>query len=302
MNERVIMNRDIRYVQTSLLNLAYEERGPISGHPIVLLHGWPDDARTWDGVVARLGQSGFHTITPYLRGFGPTRFLSPETMRSGQLAALGSDIVEFAQALGLQRFALVGHDWGARAAYIVSTEYAGHVSSMVALSVGYGTSNPDQQLSFQQAKNYWYHWYFCLPRGVETLNNSRHELCQYMWESWSTGWQHSTAEYEETAGSFDNPDWVDITIHSYRHRWGHAEGDPRYDVLENRLAATPLIDVPTLVLHGNADAVSDPATSIGKERFFANRYERRVLPNIGHFPQREDPETVANEILRWLRG
>jgi len=296
------MNHNIRHVQTSLLNIACEERGPASGYPVLLLHGWPDDVRTWDGVAAHLNAAGYRTITPYLRGFGPTRFLSQETMRSGQLSALGSDIIELAQALNLERFALVGHDWGARTAYVVGSEYAEHISHMVTISVGYGTNDPGRQLSFQQARNYWYHWYFCLPRGVEMLKISRRELCQFMWESWSPTWQHSNVEFDETADSFDNPDWVDITIHSYCHRWGYAEGDPRYDALEHRLAVTPLIRVPTLVLHGGEDAVSDPATSMNKEHFFTDRYERRVLQNVGHFPQREDPQAVADEVLRWLNG
>jgi pimeloyl-ACP methyl ester carboxylesterase len=296
------MNRDIRYVQTQLLNLAYEESGPTSGFPVVLLHGWPDDVRTWDGVVARLHDSGFCTITPYLRGFGPTRFVKESTIRSGQLSALGSDVIEMAEALSLDRFALVGHDWGARAAYIAASEYAEHISHLVAISVGYGTNNPDQSLPIRQARNYWYHWYFCLPRGIDPVRNSRRELCRFMWETWSPTWRHSAAEYDETAASFDNPDWADVTIHSYRHRWGYAESDPRYSELELRFSSIPRIEVPTLMLHGGADACNDPATSMNKEQYFTNRYERRVLANVGHFPQREDPETVANEIIAWLRG
>jgi pimeloyl-ACP methyl ester carboxylesterase len=298
----IVMNRDIRYVQTNLLKLAYEERGPVSSFPVVLLHGWPDDVRTWDGVVTRLSDLGFRTITPYLRGFGPTRFLKESTTRSGQLSALGSDIIEMAQALRLGRFAIVGHDWGARAAYIAATEYSEHISHLVAISVGYGTNNPDQPLPIRQARNYWYHWYFCLPRGIDLVRSSRRELCRFMWETWSPTWQHSAAEYNETAASFDNPDWADITIHSYRHRWGYAEGDPRYNELELRLSTAPFVKVPTLVLHGGVDACNDPATSTDKEKYFTNGYKRQVLSNVGHFPQREDPETVANEITVWLRG
>ena len=171
----------------------------------------------------------------------------------------------------------------------------------MAISVGYGTNHPDQSLPIQQARNYWYHWYFCLPRGIELVRDSRRELCRFLWETWSPTWRHSTEEYNETAASFDNPDWADITIHSYRHRWDYAEGDPRYNELERRLSAMPLIKVPTLVLHGSADACNDPVTSADKERYFTNAYKRRVLPNVGHFPQREDPETVAKEIVAWLR-
>jgi pimeloyl-ACP methyl ester carboxylesterase len=270
------MIKDVRYVQTSLLNLAYEERGPTSGFPVVLVHGWPDDIRTWDGVAARLNDAGFRTIAPYLRGFGPTRFRAQSTMRSGQLSALGSDMIEMAQALSLGRFAIVGHDWGARAAYIVGTEFSDHVSHLVAISVGYGTNNPDQGLPLLQVKNYWYHWYFALPRGVDLVKTSRRELARFMWQSWSPTWGFSDADFQETAASFDNPDWAEVTIHSYRHRWGYAEGDPRYSDLEYRLSAVPPVKVPTLVLHGGADACNDPVTSADKEKFCANRYERRI--------------------------
>jgi pimeloyl-ACP methyl ester carboxylesterase len=296
------MAGEIHYVQTNLLNLAYEERGPASGVPVILLHGWPDDVRTWDRVVARLNRLGFRTITPYLRGFGPTRFLNESSMRSGQLSALASDIIEMAQGLALDRFAVVGHDWGARAAYIIATEYRPHVSHLIAISVGYGTNNPDQSLPLRQASNYWYHWYFCLPRGIDLVKNSRRELCRFLWQTWSPSWPHSAAEYDATAVSFDNPDWADITIHSYRHRWGYAESDPRYSELEVRLSGVPVIEVPTLVLHGGADACNDPVTSTNKEKYFAKRYERAVLPSVGHFPQREDPATATDAIILWLRS
>ncbi len=292
----------IRRVETSLLNIAYEERGPSGGFPVILLHGWPDDVRTWDGVVATLNDAGFRTIALYLRGFGPTRFRDGSTMRSGQLSALGGDVIEMAQALGLDRFAIVGHDWGARAAYIAATELSERVTRLVAISVGYGTNSSDQQLPLTQVKNYWYHWYFSLPRGIELVRNARRELGKFMWRTWSPTWQFSESDYSETAASFENPDWADVTIHSYRHRWGLAEGDPRYADLERRLALLPQISIQTLVLHGGADACNDPATSAGKEIFFTGRYERKLLPNLGHFPQRENPKIVAQEIIAWLRS
>ncbi len=296
------MNINILHVQTSLLDIVYEERGPASGFPVILLHGWPDDIRTWDGVVAPLHAAGYRTLTPYLRGFGPTRFREPSTMRSGQLSALGSDVIEMAQALRLDRFALVGHDWGARAAYIAATESASHVTHLVAISVGYGPNNPDQKLPLVQLKNYWYHWDFALGRGAELVRNSRHELGRFMWESWSPAWRFAEADYAKTAASFDNPDWADVTVHSYRHRWGYAEGDTSYNAIEHRLSSTPPIGVPTLVLHGDADTCNDPTTSAERGKFFIHGYERKILPNLGHFPQRENPELVAGEILAWLQN
>jgi pimeloyl-ACP methyl ester carboxylesterase len=296
------MSNRIHFVRTGLLEIAYEEGGPKDGLPVILLHGWPDDISTWDGVVARLGAAGFRTITPYLRGFGPTRFLEEATARSGQLSALGSDVVEMAAALRLGRFALVGHDWGARAAYIAAGELGPQVTHLVAISVGYGTNDPGQQPPLVQLRNYWYHWYFALARGIDLVKGSRRELCRFLWATWSPGWQFTDADYAETAASFDNPDWAEVSVHSYRHRWGHAEGDPRYDALERRLSAVPTVEVPTLVLHGDSDACNDPITSAGKERFFTNRYERTLLPGIGHFPQREAPEWVAREIQAWLQA
>jgi pimeloyl-ACP methyl ester carboxylesterase len=297
------MSPDIHFVQTELLDIAYEERGPSEGLPVILLHGWPDDIRTWDGVVAPLNAAGFRTIVPYLRGFGPTRFRNESTARSGQLAALGSDLVELAAALRLGRFALVGHDWGARAAYIGAAELGPqHITHLVTLSVGYGTNDPGQHLPFVQVRNYWYHWYLALARGRDLVKDSRCELGKFLWATWSTAWQFTDAEYAETAASFDNPDWADVTVHSYRHRWGFAEGDPRYNALERRLSSVPTVRVPTLVLHGDADACNHPLTSDDKEKFFSNRYERKLLPGIGHFPQREAPDTVATELIAWLQS
>jgi pimeloyl-ACP methyl ester carboxylesterase len=297
------MSAGFQIVQTELLDIAYEEQGPSAGLPVILLHGWPDDIRTWDGVVSSLNAAGFRTIAPYLRGFGPTRFRSESTPRSGQLAALGRDVVELVGALQLGRVALVGHDWGARAAYIAATELGPqHVTHLVALSVGYGTNDPGQHLSLVQIRNYWYHWYFALSRGSDLVKGSRRELGKFLWATWSPAWQFADADYAATAVSFDNPDWADVTVHSYRHRWGQAEGDPRYDALERRLSSMPTVRVPTLILHGDADACNHPLTSADKEKFFGNRYERKLLPGIGHFPQREVPDRVATDLVACLQN
>jgi pimeloyl-ACP methyl ester carboxylesterase len=292
----------IKVARTSVLDVAYHEQGSSRGFPIVFLHGWPDDATGWDAVTTRTVAAGFRTIAPYLRGFGPTRFVDEATPRSGQLSALGADVLELADALALDRFAVVGHDWGARAAYIAATESPARISHVIALSVGYGTNAPDQRLSLRQARNYWYHWLFCLPRGEEIVRTQRRELCEFMWRTWSPGWTPPPADYVRAAESFENPDWAEITVHSYRHRWGHADGDPRYAGLEGRLAGPPIVGVPTLVLHGVDDACNDPATSADRERFFSDSYERRLLPRVGHFPQREAPDAVADAIIGWLGG
>ena len=296
------MDAPLNYASTPLLSVGYEERGPNSGFPVMLVHGWPDDVRTWDGIVPWLIEAGFRTIAPYVRGFGPTTFLRPDTVRSGQLAALGSDVIDLAAALRLERYAVVGHDWGARAAYIAASQAPDAITHCIALSVGYGTNDPGQQLPLVQVRNYWYHWYMALERGRELLEKERREFCRYLWTTWSPAWRFGDTEFDATACSFDNPDWTAIVVNSYRHRWGLAAGDPRYDPLEARLHPAPLIRTPTLVLHGAADAANDVTTSAGKERFFAGPYARRLLPDVGHFPQREAPQSVAAEIVSWLRS
>lgn len=289
-------------VRTPVLEIAYEEGGPADGLPVLLLHGWPDDVRTWDRIRPALNRAGLRTIAPYLRGFGPTRFLSPQSMRSGQLAALAQDALDLADALGLARFAVVGHDWGARAAYIASALWPERITHCVALSVGWGTNAPAQPLSLRQARNYWYHWYMALERGAALVREDGRALARFLWETWGPpGWFRDD-EFELTARSFENPDWAEVTLHSYRHRWGLAPGDPAYDPVERRLHPTPAIAVPTLVIHGAADACNDPTTSEGREGLFTGPYRRILLEGVGHFPQREAPEAVAEAIVSFLRG
>ncbi|MBV9655523.1 MAG: alpha/beta hydrolase [Acetobacteraceae bacterium] len=285
---------------TPTLDVAVEETGPDAGSPLLLLHGWPDDARTWDRMLPALHAAGLRTIVPYLRGFGPTRFRDRDAMRSGQLSALGRDVLELADALGLRRFAVLGHDWGARAAYIAACLAPDRVSRCIAISVGWGTNTPDQHLSLVQAQNYWYHWLMALPRGEEIVRNDRRAYTRHIWTIWNPGWTVSDAEFDETAASFDNPDWADVTLHSYRSRWNNAPSDPSCAALEQRLAAAPIIQVPTLMLHGGADPVNGPATSEGKEQLFSGSYRRVVLPGLGHFPQRQDQDAVLREVLAFL--
>ncbi len=295
---------ELKYLRTELLNIAYFDHGNPNGFPIVLLHGWPDDALTWGRVSPGLIDAGFRIIVPYLRGFGPTRFVSTETSRTGQLAALGQDVVEMVDVLHLERFALVGHDWGARAAAIATTELQekGRVSHLAMLSVGYGTNDPDQKLPLQQIQNYWYHWYMSLPRGLELVRDDRKTFTRYIWDAWTQNWKIGPEEFDATAASFENPDWFEIVIHSYRHRWGYALGDPSYADIEKRLNPAPTVRVPTLVLHGGDYPCNHPLTSEGKERFFANSYTRKLLPGIGHFPQREASGEVTKELLAFLQN
>lgn len=294
------MTPTLKSVDTSLLRVAYEEWNPSGNHTLVLLHGWPDSIRCWSEVAAGMARAGWRVLVPALRGFLPTRFLREDTPRTGQLAALGGDLLEFVDALELKKPALVGHDWGARAAAIACGLCPGVASHLVMMSVAYGTNDPSQVLSIQQTRNYWYHWYMATPRGERTVREDRRNFTRAMWDTWSPQGWYLPEEFEATAQAFENADWADITLHSYRHRWGHAPGDPRHTLDELRLNPAPVLEVPTLLLHGEADGVNHPDTSLGKEGFFSGPYERRLLAAVGHFPQREAPRDVLAALLRFL--
>lgn len=293
---------EVRMVSTSLLDVEVEVSGPEKGRPVFLLHGWPDSLRTWDDCLPHLHAGGLRTYVPSLRGFGATRFRDPDTFRGGQLPALASDLLELADALGLQDFAVVGHDWGARAAYIASYLAPERVKASVAISVGWGTNAPDQELPLKQIQNYWYHWYMALDRGAALVRNQRKAFTRYIWDIWNPGWEVTDEAFETTAAAFENPDWAEVVLHSYRVRWDLAPRDPAYDAIEQELAQGRKIAVPTLVLHGGADPCNDPSTSEGKEDQFSDSYQRVVLEGIGHFPQRQAPEEVARQSEAFLRS
>ena len=290
-----------QFIDTPLLRIAYEAAGPERGFPVLLAHGWPDDVRTWDAVLPALHEAGLRTYAPWLRGYGPTRFLRDDTYRSGQLVALGCDLVDFAEALRLERYALVGHDWGARAAYIASAIDEARVCACVAVSVGYGTNAPGQKLSYRQTQNYWYHWLMATPRGEKAVREDRRAFTRYIWNEWFVANKPDTAEFERTAVSFDNPDWPQIVLHSYQVRWGHAAPDPAYAALEARFDPAPKQRVPTLTLHGARDPVNSPQMSEGKEGYFEGPYERTLIEGAGHFPQRECASETGRRIAEWLR-
>jgi pimeloyl-ACP methyl ester carboxylesterase len=291
---------ELKKAKTRLLDVAYFETGEREHDPVLLLHGWPDDALSWNQVAPKLAEAGYRVLTPNLRGFGETRFLDLATIRSGQLSALGSDLIEFADALGLQKFVVVGHDWGARAAYIAAALRPDRITSCVALSVGWGTNDPNQTLSLSQARNYWYHWFLATPRGEAVLRDTPKEFTKFLWSTWSPQWKFSDAEFETTAKSFENPDWFAVTLNSYRNRRGWAAGDPQYAEMDAKLNPAPRIAVSTLVLHGDGDGANAPATSEGREAMFSGLYRRRLVPGAGHFPQREKPGFVASAMLEWL--
>ena len=293
---------ELRFVDTPLLRIGYQEWNAQAPRTVLLMHGWPDSLRCWAEVAPRLAGAGWRVIAPALRGFSPTAFRHADTPRTGQLSALGQDLLDLIDALGLEQPALVGHDWGARAVANACGLRPGVASHLVMLSVGYGTNDPQQAISLQQARNYWYHWYMATPRGERAVREDRRAFTRMMWDTWAREGWYAPAEFEATAAAFDNADWPDVVLHSYRHRWGHAPGDPAYAAADAALNPAPVLDVPTLVLHGAADPCNHPQTSAGKEGFFRARYERQLLEDVGHFPQREAPQAVADAILAFLQS
>ena len=274
-------------------------RAAPDGTPVVLLHGWPYDPRCYDEVVPPLVAAGCRVIVPYLRGFGATRFLSADTPRSGQQAALGNDLRELLDALGIERAVLAGYDWGGRAACVVAALWPERVRGLVTGN-GYNIQNiaaSVKPVAPEQEHRFWYQYYFHTERGRAGLEQNRRALCRYIWQIWSPDWAFDDATYEHSAASFDNPDFVAVTIQSYRHRFGYAAGDPALEPIEQRLAAQPAITVPTIVLHGASSGIQPPAGSEAHARLFTGPYQRRVLPKIGHNLPQEAPLAVADAVL-----
>lgn len=292
-----------RTVRTRMLEIAYEASGPETGPPVILLHGFPDDPRAYDGVAPPLAAAGCRVLAPYLRGCGPTRFLDPATPRSGQQAALGADLRDFMDALGIQQALLAGYDWGGRAACIVAALWPERVRGLVSVG-GYNIQHiaaAARPAAAEQELRYWYQWYFHTERGRAGLAQNRRDICRLLWRLWSPNWQFTDATFAATAGSFDNPDFVDVAIQSYRHRYGNAPGDPVLEPIEQRLAGQPPIRVPAVVLHGEADGVGPPDQSLHHARHFAGPYRRQVIPAAGHFLPHEAPQALT-EALSGLLG
>lgn len=285
-------------MRTSRLEVGYHDHGPGGGPTVVLVHGWPDDPSCWDRIVPSLTGAGLRCVVPYLRGVGPTRFLSGDTPRSGQIGALGSDLAELLDALDLRDAVVAGHDWGARAGYVVAALFPRRMRALVAMSSGYATTSAP--LPYSLAHAYWYEWFVATARGRRAMRDDRRELVRYLWSSWSPGWRYSQEEFDRSAETLEHPDWAEISIHAYLHRWNEAAGDPAYQDIEDRLAGNPPIAVPTLVLHGEDDADNAVSTTAGKEHLFTGWYERTVLPGVGHFVPREAPDAVVSAIHRAL--
>jgi pimeloyl-ACP methyl ester carboxylesterase len=289
----------LKTVTAGVLEVAYQEAGPAEGTPVVLLHGFPYDVWAFGEVTPLLAAQGCRVIVPYLRGYGPTRFCSSATPRSGQQAALGHDLLQLLNALAVPSAVLAGYDWGGRAACIVAALWPERARGLVSCG-GYniqdiaGSAVPQAP---ELEHRYWYQFYFHGERGRAGLAAHRRELGRLLWRLWSPSWTFDDATFERTAAAFDNPDFVEVVIHSYRHRFGLVPGDPALEEIERRLAARPPIAVPTVVLHGGDNAVSPASSSERHARFFTGRYARRLIPRVGHNVPQEAPREFAEAVL-----
>jgi pimeloyl-ACP methyl ester carboxylesterase len=274
---------------------------------VILLHGFPYDVHAYDAVAPRLAAAGARVIVPWLRGYGPTRFLAGDTPRSGQQAALGADLLALMDALGIGAALLGGYDWGGRAACVVAALWPARVRGLVSVN-GYNIQDiatsgvPDTP---ENELRYWYQFYFHGERGRAGLAADRRRFCRLLWRLWSPEWDFDDDTYERTAAAFDNPDFVDVVIHSYRHRYALAAGDPALEGIERRLATQPLVSVPTITLDGTADGVMPLGRPVPSVARFAARHAHRLVEGVGHNLPQEAPEAFADSVLTvaaWTRG
>ena len=289
----------VRTVRTELLEIGYVELGPQAGQVVVLLHGFPYDVHSYLDAAPRLAASGCRVVVPYLRGHGPTRFLSADTPRSGQQAALGADVVALLDALGIERALLAGYDWGGRAACVVAALWPQRCTGLVCVN-GYliqDIAASGTPIAPELEAGFWYFWYFLTERGRAGLTANRREIARVIWRRNSPAWSFDDATLDRAARAFDNPDYVEVVLHSYRHRLGHVHGDPRYADLEQQLAGLPPIAVPAVTLDGLADG-NFPATdgTSGAAHFTGPRHHHQV-ELAGHNLPQEAPEAFAAAVL-----
>jgi pimeloyl-ACP methyl ester carboxylesterase len=287
-------------VTTARLEVSYVEAGSATDPVLLLLHGWPDDATTWDAVTPTLNAAGFRTITPMLRGFGATRFRSATARRTGNAAIHAVDMLEMLDLLKVQSFLVAGHDWGSNIAELLACAAPARVPRIAMLStpsrVG-GLKTPP----FWHARLQWYHWFQSTKRGVEAVRGDPIDFARIMWDTWSPKGWFDEATFERVSQSFRNPDWVDVTIHSYQSRWGEADIDADSQWLDTKLAGAARLETPALYIQGAEDGVNPPACSEKMHEKFGSDFRREVLPGVGHVPTREAPKRVAALLLEHFR-
>jgi len=299
----MIYPSNVIYAQTPMLNIGYEEHGDASGFPIILLHGFPYDIRSFDGVIAPIVEAGHRVIVPYLRGYGSTSFLDPDAPRMAEQAAIGQDVVDLAAALGINRMALAGFDWGLRAGCITSILHPEMVAGFVAIG-GYSVQDTVQKEqpapAFREARM-WYQWYFNTEQGRVGLEENRRDIIRYLWKTWAPTWDYTDEAFNLSASSFDNPDFVDIVLHSYRHRHMNAPGEDRFIEVELNLAKRPPITVPSIVLRGADSGLGAPSQDpSADERNFTHLVARRIVSGAGHDLPVQRPDAVSAALLELL--
>lgn len=294
----------LRHIDAGVLNIAYYEDGPKDGPAVMLMHGFPYDIHSFVDVAPQLAASGCRVIVPYVRGYGPTRFLDAATPRSGEQAAVGADLIALMDALDIKRAVVAGYDWGGRAACVVAALWPERCIGLVSVN-SYLIQNIAKAMVPAKAQfeaAYWYQYYFQIERGRAGLAANRREIARLLWRQWSPNWRFDAACFERTVIAHDNPDYVDVVIHSYRHRYGLADGDPRYADLQRRLAALPVISVPTITLDGDADGVAPATDGSASAAKFTGGRSHRVIPGAGHNLPQEEPEAFVAAVMELVKG
>ncbi|MFE6888465.1 alpha/beta fold hydrolase [Streptomyces sp. NPDC057694] len=290
----------LRRTRTDVLEIAYHDVGPAHGTPVILLHGWPfSPAGSYAEVAPALARRGYRCYIPYLRGHGETRFLHADTVRSGQQAALGADLIDFMDALRLPRALFAGYDWGGRAADVAAALWPERCTGLVSVN-GYLIQNiavAQEPLAPAMEEGYWYFFYFLTERGRKGLQRNRDDLARVVWHRNSPDWRFTEAEFAQTAELWTNTDYVDVVIHGYRHRLAAAPGDPRYEALERRLLDQPRITVPTVTLDGRNDGVIPPTDGSGYAAHFTGPWTHHVVEDAGHNLPQEQPAAFADAIV-----
>jgi pimeloyl-ACP methyl ester carboxylesterase len=294
----------LKEIDAGLLNVGYAEAGPADGPPVILLHGWPYDIYSFVDVAPALASGGYRVIVPFIRGYGTTRFLSDGTVRNGQPSAVAVDIVALMDALKIDKSILAGFDWGARTANIIAALWPERCKAMVSVS-GYLIGSQESgrmPLPPSAELEWWYQFYFATDRGRDGYDKYRHDFSKLIWRLASPKWDFDDATYDRSAAAFDNSDHVAVVIHNYRWRLGLAEGEPKYDDLEKRLAQAPVITVPTITLEGDANGAPHPEPS-AYAKIFSGKYEHRTISGgIGHNLPQEAPEAFAQAVFDVAKG
>jgi len=289
----------VQQIDAGVVNVGYVESGPATGPAVILLHGWPYDIYSFVDVAPLLAQKGYRVIVPYLRGYGTTRFRSEGTPRNGQQAALAVDTVALMDALKIQKAVVAGFDWGARTADIVAALWPERVKALVSVS-GYliGSQAANQKPLPPSAEfQWWYQFYFATERGRAGYERYRNEFAKLIWQLASPKWNFDDATFDRSAASLDNPDHVNIVIHNYRWRLGLAAGEPKFDELENRLAAGPVITVPTITMEGDANGAPHPDPRAYAAKFSGKYAHRLVTGGVGHNLPQEAPQAFVEAVV-----